>query len=130
MVAYPTPLISLLRPTDINITGNLLPQALFTMWIWLLADAYAFNLRMSLTAFGDTRFTMAISPVCFAIFCVVPSYIGLRFFHNILCVGVSGACAYFIFSVICFSRLEKQLVRMRHAHMERELPASGGLRGS
>ncbi|MDR2435961.1 MAG: MATE family efflux transporter [Puniceicoccales bacterium] len=114
MVAYPNPLISILRPTDIDISGNLLPQALFTMWIWLLADAHAFNLRMSLTAFGDTRFTMAISPLCFAIFCVIPSYIGLRFFHNILCIGTSGACAYSIFSAICFFRLKRLLLQMRH----------------
>ncbi|MDR2720729.1 MAG: hypothetical protein LBB15_00375 [Puniceicoccales bacterium] len=113
MVAYPNPIISIICPTDIDTSGNLLPQALFTMWIWLLADAHAFNLRMNLTAFGDTRFTMAINPLCFAIFCVLPSYIGLRFFHNILCIGISGACAYFIFSVICFFRLRKQLAQMQ-----------------
>ena len=114
MVAYPAPLIALLRPTDMSISGPLVNQTLFTMWLWLLTDTYAFNLRMSLTAFGDTRFTMIVNPLCFAIICALPSYIGLHFFHDILCIGISGACSYLASSAICFLRLKKQLARVQH----------------
>ncbi|MDR3273915.1 MAG: MATE family efflux transporter [Puniceicoccales bacterium] len=115
LVLYPRPLIFLLSPRDVTVTGPLLLQALFTMWIWMFTDAYAFNLRMSLTAFGDTRFTMVASPLCFAILCALPSYIGLHFFHNILYIGLSGACAYFTYSTICFIRIKKRLMRIQHS---------------
>ncbi|MDR0715255.1 MAG: hypothetical protein LBF25_00510 [Puniceicoccales bacterium] len=113
MVIWPGPLIYIISPTDVSVSGALVRQTLFTMWLWLWMDIYAFNLRMSLTAFGDTRFTMMVNPLCFAIICAMPSYVGLHFFRDILCIGYSGACATLAFALICFFRLKERLLQVQ-----------------
>jgi MATE family multidrug resistance protein len=113
LIIYPSPLISLLRPSNAIISPTILSHMLFLMWACFIAESYAFNLRMSLTAFGDTRFTLAINCGCCAVFFIIPGYIGLYVCHNILTVGISWACCYTAFSAICFPRLRQKLEEKR-----------------
>ncbi|MDR1437773.1 MAG: hypothetical protein LBI69_01815 [Puniceicoccales bacterium] len=105
LVIYPDPIVSMLRPSDSVISPSILFHMLILMWICFVMESYAFNLRMGLTAFGDTRFIMFANCLCYSIFFAIPGYIGLYIYHDVRVVGMAWAACYTALSIICFPRL-------------------------
>jgi MATE family multidrug resistance protein len=83
MVAYPRPLVAI-------ICSGSLPDSFYRMlygmlilsWVAIASESVTFNLRQTLTAFGDTRFTMWVNIVFYSGIVVFPSYVLLRKTHD------------------------------------------------
>ncbi|MDR2030372.1 MAG: hypothetical protein LBP65_02820 [Puniceicoccales bacterium] len=55
---------------------------LFFSWLAIASESFGFNLRQTLTAFGDTVFTMLVGLIGYGCIVAVPSYFALHLTHN------------------------------------------------
>jgi Na+-driven multidrug efflux pump len=47
-------------------------------WFTTAGESFCYTLRQTLTAFGDTRYTMASGLICYGFLVIVPSYFLIR----------------------------------------------------
>ncbi|MDR0678642.1 MAG: MATE family efflux transporter [Puniceicoccales bacterium] len=83
MVAYPRPLLAIICSGSMSESFyNILWTMLLLSWVAIATECVTFNLRQTLTAFGDTRFTMWVNIVFYSGIVVFPSYVLLRRTHS------------------------------------------------
>jgi MATE family multidrug resistance protein len=105
LVLYPQPLIAILMPADTPIAMVFLARKmLFLLWILLFIAGIATSLRSTLIAFGDTKFILYGNLVLYASCSIFPSYLALRYAHNILLAVASWIFYNCLFATACYIR--------------------------
>ncbi|MDR0340433.1 MAG: MATE family efflux transporter [Puniceicoccales bacterium] len=104
MVLYPRPLLAIICSGAMTKSFyDTLRIMLLLSWIAIATESITLNLRQTLTAFGDTRFTMLVNIVSYSGIVVFPSYIFLRRTHSaasfLAAEAVSNIVMLFLYSI-------------------------------
>jgi MATE family multidrug resistance protein len=105
MIVYPKPFFWLIirREMPPNFYP-ILAHMMLLSWLAIGAEAFNFNLRNMLTAFGDTVFSMIASIICYSCVVVTPSYLALRMTHDAASFLAIEAVSQVIIMVVFFLR--------------------------
>ncbi|MDR3316762.1 MAG: polysaccharide biosynthesis C-terminal domain-containing protein [Puniceicoccales bacterium] len=114
MVIYPRPLLFFFvdGPMTDGFRSNL-KTMLFLTWLAIANTGIEFNQRQTLTAFGDTLFTMGASLFGYAGMVIIPGFIALRMTHNGASFLVVEAISQIFFIITFYLRYRFHWMRHR-----------------